>query len=755
MRWLVLPAAMLAGFLACSDSSDDPRAPDTPPAPDGSSPPPVNCVGTTPYDAWTSDPKLCVYVFGSGLGEPRQMAFAPNGDLFVSNGRITVLWDADGNGRSDADERATFATAPGLNHGLAFSPQHDYLYASSPEAVYRWRYASGSHTASGPPEVVIANIPGGGSHVSRTLVFDSQGRLYVNVGSFENLDTKPSVLETRSQIRRFVLPASIPTGGIDYANGEVVARGMRNEVGLFVDAKDRLWGVENGRENVSDSSGNNIQEDNPAEEINLVDGRGSRFYGYPYCFSEFRLPHGRPGTEWADPTVPDAKSDGWCQDPANVRPPVFAMQAHWAPLGIFQYTGRSLPFSGDFLIASHGSWNRETPTGKLIARARYRDDAIVAVEPLIGAKDPSGALAQGKDGAPRPVDIRQGPDGAIYYSDDDGGRIFKVGYRAPGRERDASTDGAAAGDDCAPGEDGLPSHLRCTGLYADFVRKTLAAGVRAYEPGLQLWSDGAEKQRYLYLPPGSRIDTSNLDEWQFPVGTRAWKEFRIGGARVETRIYAKRGPLEWAWATYRWTPDESDAVRLDEGATNVAGSYEIPNHASCNKCHGGRTDKLLGVEAIALALPAAKGITLADLANVMTSPPPKTAATLPEDPTGKAGAALGYLHMNCGTACHNRNARADAFLSGFYTRLPARDVLEGAAVGDLDAWKTGANAMPAAIAYKHLADRGYRRILPHDAQKSLVVHVMKTRGAGQMPPLLSHQVDATAVDLLTGWIDAL
>ncbi len=82
---------------------------------------------------------------------------------------------------------------------------------------------------------------------------------------------------------------------------------------------------------------------------------------------------------------------------------------------------------------------------------------------------------------------------------------------------DAGTD---ATSDCAAGAAGQPTELRCTGLYADWNTKTLAPGVRPYDPGLHLWSDGADKARWIYLPPGTQIDTSNMDQWTFPKGTK-------------------------------------------------------------------------------------------------------------------------------------------------------------------------------------------------------------------------------------------
>lgn len=390
-------------------------------------PPPFNC-GGEPYSAYVSDPRMCVTVFASGLGAPRQMAFASNGDLFVNNGELSLLWDADHDGHSDSGERATFASQPGLGHGVALDRAQRFVYASSASAVHRWPYEAGMRQAQDDGQTVVRDIPSSG-HSTRSLAFDSQGRLYVSIGSAANLDTEPELWQTRSLIRRFDL-SNVPADGLPYSSGELVASGLRNEVGLYIDAQDRLWGVDNERDSLSNDGGD-IHNDNPAEEINLIDGQGTTFYGYPFCYSEFRLQGGQgAGTQWADTSLPDSarKSDAWCRDPSNVRAPAFAMQAHYAPLGITEYTGSALPFTGDFIITSHGSWNRSPAVGRLLLRAHRNGDEITEVTAIVGERSDNGELTQGSWDA-RPVDVQQGPDQAIYFSDDLRGRVFKLGYR--------------------------------------------------------------------------------------------------------------------------------------------------------------------------------------------------------------------------------------------------------------------------------------------------------------------------------------
>lgn len=347
---------------------------------------------------------------------------------------------------------------------------------------------------------------------------------------------------------------------------------------------------------------------------------------------------------------------------------------------------------------------------------------------------------------------------------DAGGPDASADGAPPDAAVDAPAEAADAGDGGAPCGIGtvfasdVPDHLACTGLYTDFVKKTVDPQALPYTPGLVLWADGATKLRWLYLPPNTKIDDSDMDEWVFPVGTKVWKEFSLGGARVETRFFTKTGPTSWRWTTYQWTNDGTDAVRNDVGAQNVVGTYEIPSHGHCDACHGGRNDKLLGVEAIALAVSGAQGVTLDWLAKngKLTVAPPATTAALPEDATGKAALALGSLHIGCGVSCHNQNGSSQGGSSGYWARLPAMAVLSGTAtVTSVDTYTTTVGVVPTTVPYQSYKSQGYERIFAGDASKSLLVAVTNERGQGQMPPIATHVVDATSVQALEDWIDAL
>ena len=375
--------------------------------------------------AWTSDPHLCLTVYAEAITGARQMAFAPNGDMFVeAGGTVVALVDANGDHVVSAAETFMFeGESLGLTGGVAIDPSGAFVYASSATTILRWPYKAGDHIASAVSEVVVRDMPDQG-HFSRTLVFDAQSRLHVNVGSEGDVDTDPTLNATRAQVRRFTLPGAIPAGGIAYSAGEVFAYGLRNEVGLAFDSKGRMWGVENGSDGTYMPS---VGQDNPAEEINRLDAPGVHFFGYPDCWTEYGFDGGGgKGTQWAYLT-PDAKTDAFCRNPANVQPPAGAMPGHWAALGVTEVSGGSLPWPGDLLVTAHGSYYRDPAVGRLVAHAHLVGDKVASVEPIVGHLV-DGGLEQGTWDA-RPVDIRMGPDHAAYFSDDYSSRIFRLGYR--------------------------------------------------------------------------------------------------------------------------------------------------------------------------------------------------------------------------------------------------------------------------------------------------------------------------------------
>lgn len=321
----------------------------------------------------------------------------------------------------------------------------------------------------------------------------------------------------------------------------------------------------------------------------------------------------------------------------------------------------------------------------------------------------------------------------------------------------ACGDNGTAGPVCDGSGSDLPSDVFCTGLYVDQDPTSYSPDVLPYTPGVVLWSDGAEKHRYLFLPPSTTIDTSDQDSWKFPVGTKVWKEFVVGGTRVETRLLEKAADDNWLVGTYIWDQAGSAAtLNTDPHGIVLPSGYEIPTKKDCDKCHHGGSDKVLGVEAVALSLPTAQGETLARLAadGLLSDPPAVTTATLPEDATGKAGAALGYLHANCGMPCHSTRGIGDETM--LIMRLRADEVLTAtpADASATDTFKATVGQMPTTASVAHEFP-GALRVTPGDHSQSLVWILSHRRDVYQMPPLITHAVDDVGTQTLADWIDAL
>eukprot|EP00924_Labyrinthula_sp_SR-Ha-C_P000507 snap_masked-scaffold_27-processed-gene-1.34-mRNA-1 protein AED:0.03 eAED:0.04 QI:0/-1/0/1/-1/1/1/0/465 len=354
-------------------------------------------------------------------------------------------------------ERVTLASASGLNHGLAVDPTNSYIYASSSNEIYRWPYSIIQNTiisfSNSQVEVndlhrehVVTNVnlgQGSSGHTTRTLVFDSLGRLYVSIGSVENVDSDSS----RSRIYRVEMNGTeFP---IDIGQSELFADGVRNEVALAFDTNDVLWGAENGADRLfREDLGGDVHEDNPAEELNMFKESG-RFYGYPYCWTEYDLPEfglGR-GTSWAWENFMDEFDDDWCRSVDNVVPAALAMQGHSAPLGMaFVPFGEGRnetctggfpeDLEGDLIVAFHGSWNREIPTGYKLVVVNFENGIPTGDQPVDLLRSP-GASARWDSGL-RPVDVKFDGCGRLLVSSGGtngrGAKIFMIEYWGDGNE---------------------------------------------------------------------------------------------------------------------------------------------------------------------------------------------------------------------------------------------------------------------------------------------------------------------------------
>lgn len=191
-----------------------------------------------------------------------------------------------------------------------------------------------------------------------------------------------------------------------------------------------------------------------------------------------------------------------------------------------------------------------------------------------------------------------------------------------------------------------------------------APGVLEFRPQYPLWSDGAAKRRFVFLPPGAAIDGSKPDAWKFPVGTKLWKEFTFGNDKVETRYMVKETD-GWKFYSYHWK-DQSDAELVEEngraGVHVLEGGkqHDIPSRKTCKRCHNGNDrDPVLGFSAFQLSDAAEETIPLTSrmlkekgqLAGMPEELLTKDKAPHIHGVSDKDARVLGYLHANCGH-CH-------------------------------------------------------------------------------------------------------
>jgi hypothetical protein len=284
-----------------------------------------------------------------------------------------------------------------------------------------------------------------------------------------------------------------------------------------------------------------------------------------------------------------------------------------------------------------------------------------------------------------------------------------------------------------------------TGLYASIATKELSPGVLPYTPQFQLWSDGAAKQRWILLPNGQPIDTSNMDEWVFPQGTKVWKQFSVEGVRIETRLIEKRGPTDADWISlaYVWDPDDEDAIAAPLGAIDAHHTdHDVPAAGECLACHGGRRSFLLGFSAVQLAGVAPAGDVDLDglIHQGRLSNPPTTNPVVPGNAVEVA--ALGYFHANC-SQCHNQTRPERGGARCFHPKDTYDFTL---AVGQLD----GTASTPTYRTVVGLA------VKPGDPDGSRLYELVSSRGMfRQMPPLATERVDSTALANIRVWIEGL
>jgi glucose/arabinose dehydrogenase len=370
---------------------------------------------------------FCATVVASQLGPVRQLAVAPNGDLYAAlsakpgdnTGGVLAFRDKDGDGKPD--ERASFGPGGGNDVKL----HNGYVYFALNDRVVRYRLDGGKLEPSGKEETVVSGLPSDGGHVAKSLAFGPDGAMYVNIGSKTNscqktdrLPASPghepcTELERRAGIWRF----SADRPEQRFADGRRFATGLRNAMALATQSGTNvLFAAVHGRDQLSDNWGfsDTVNANNPAEELVRVESGGD--YGWPYCYYSNQYKKKVLAPEYGG----DGQKVGRC---ASAKNPLMAFPGHWAPMALAFYNSDAFGprYKGGLFVAFRGSWNRAP-----LPEEGYR----VVFVPFVNGK-PTGdystfATDKGGPTALRASGVAVAPDGALYISADQNGKIWRV-----------------------------------------------------------------------------------------------------------------------------------------------------------------------------------------------------------------------------------------------------------------------------------------------------------------------------------------
>jgi uncharacterized repeat protein (TIGR03806 family) len=385
-----------------------------------------------------------------------------------------------------------------------------------------------------------------------------------------------------------------------------------------------------------------------------------------------------------------------------------------AVIGGVVYRGKAIPsFVGTYVYGDEGS-------GKIWSLTVGLDGKAVVAD-----------VANGGGGGW--VDFGEDNDGEVYALSIGGG-IYKLA--AQGNQPPST----------------FPDTLSKTGCVDPTDAKKPASGVIPYGPASPLWSDGAEKERYMAVPDGKTITVLPDGDFDYPIGTVMMKVFKVGGKRVETRLLIRHDDGGWAGYTYEWNDAETDATLLVSSKSKTVGTqtWYYPTRAECMRCHTDAANRTLGPEigqlnfdfAYTTTNRTANQLKTLDHIGMFTKSigPVDQLANYP-NPLGTVGTpetrAKAYLHANC-SMCHRPNGGGGGNMDFRYST-------------DLGSMQT-CNATPSA---GDLGIAGAKVLVPGDPTHSLIVQRPSRVDANRMPPLASSVVDTAGVGVLTQWVQGL
>jgi glucose/arabinose dehydrogenase len=376
-------------------------------------------------------------IFADDLGKARHITAHDNGNIYINleslkDGKgLVALRDTDQDGK--ADEIEYFGDVAGTGIGM----YEDYLYYSSNSAIYRFVLTGQDLVPRGEPELMIGGLLDERQHAAKTFTFDEEGNIYVNIGApanacMEQGRTKGSpgmdpcpLLENSGGVWRF--QANVPNQD-QMEDGHRYSTGIRNAVAIdYNPNSNHVYVVQHGRDQLHQFFPELYTREEsaelPAEEFFILEDGAD--FGWPYCYYDQIKDKKVLAPEYGG----DGEEVGRC---GQTNDPIMAFPGHWGPNALLFYTGNMFPerYKNGAFIAFHGSWNR----------APEQKGYFVAFVPFDGER-PSGDFEIFADGfagtenieSPADADYRatglaEGPDGALYITDDNVGRVWRITY---------------------------------------------------------------------------------------------------------------------------------------------------------------------------------------------------------------------------------------------------------------------------------------------------------------------------------------
>lgn len=398
---------------------------------------------------------FCATVFADSLGHVRHMVVAANGDVYAntwsgkyySDGTtpsapfLVALRDSKHAGHADMITRFGDSLANGGAGGTGIALYKGALYVESKDKLVK--YAVDSNLApKGAPLTVVSGLPLEGDHPMHPFVIDSAGQIFMDVGTKTNsCQVKNRTLKspgnnpcTELLTRGGIWSYDANKTGQTYSPAGRYATGIRNAVGIALDASGQLYSTQHGRDQLGDNwAGLYTPQqgaDLPAEELLRIVKGGD--YGWPKCYFDSTPKKLVLAPEYGGD---GGKAIGECDTKIE---PIVYFPAHWAPNALTFYNGSQFPakYKGGAFIAFHGSWNRapEPQEGYRVVFVPFADGKPHSNDYETFANDFAGTpTPQPTTAKYRPAGLAVAPDGSLYISDDVRGRIWHVTYKSDGK----------------------------------------------------------------------------------------------------------------------------------------------------------------------------------------------------------------------------------------------------------------------------------------------------------------------------------